>query len=313
MLSSIGVSTVIRRKAAQACTVPSIPHKQKNWHGTIPRHETVHVPGLCHKSDVLSAAKSKAMKVEKYNSLTGGGRPPWPATSVLRDVELPFADATKIFMQSQVSDGVFGWFSLCGQDRLALEFQMRKELFAIFDLAQGAAVGCTRRKFSADWREELEGTELGFLEMLTTRRANVKTAWQRGPRYPGKTLSLKKKAQRVRPTCLLHRHTVLSKDCLRDTCMPSKSTPSTSAGNSPRSPSTPDSLEDGSAPPTLQSRGWGSNLSYYRNVWGLLLLGGPANPALGSGSLWAVLTGNQRHGVDLMSDKNCPTSFVMMT
>eukprot|EP00437_Effrenium_voratum_P007041 CAMPEP_0181427360 /NCGR_PEP_ID=MMETSP1110-20121109/16131_1 /TAXON_ID=174948 /ORGANISM="Symbiodinium sp., Strain CCMP421" /LENGTH=663 /DNA_ID=CAMNT_0023550569 /DNA_START=60 /DNA_END=2051 /DNA_ORIENTATION=+ len=152
------------------------------------------------------------------------GSSPVASYKCAEDVELPFADATKIFMQSQVSDGVFGWFSLCGQDRLALEFQMRKELFAIFDLAQGAAVGCTRRKFSADWREELEGTELGFLEMLTTRRANVKTA-------------------------LAERTKVSWKDCLRDTCMPSKSTPSTSAGNSPRSPSTPDSLEDGSAPP----------------------------------------------------------------
>ncbi|CAJ1331023.1 unnamed protein product [Effrenium voratum] len=49
--------------------------------------------------------------------------------------------------------------------------------------------------------------------------------------------------------CLAERTKVSWKDCLRDTCMPSKSTPSTSAGNSPRSPSTPDSLEDGSAPP----------------------------------------------------------------
>mmetsp|Transcript_133881 Transcript_133881/g.317372 ORF Transcript_133881/g.317372 Transcript_133881/m.317372 type:complete len:197 (-) Transcript_133881:924-1514(-) len=195
-----------------------------------------------------------AMKVEKYNSLTGGGRPPWPATSVLRDVELPFADATKIFMQSQVSDGVFGWFSLCGQDRLALEFQMRKELFAIFDLAQGAAVGCTRRKFSADWREELEGTELGFLEMLTTRRANVKTAWQRGPRYPGKTA------------------------CATRACPPS--------------------------PHPAPVRATHLGVLVLQTAWRM---------DQRRRSLWAVLTGNQRHGVDLMSDKNCPTSFVMMT
>ena len=129
-------------------------------------------------------------------------------------------------------------------------YQKDKIRSVIFDQEQGMVVGCTRPKFvgalpgvGIAWRLSIQRTRM-------MSHATAKTAWKREGKSLGRSLA-RNEFDRVKLVHLLrmcesvhpkgHDELCATKECLQQMHgSPAKTTPSTSAGNSPRSPT----LED---------------------------------------------------------------------